>query len=648
MGFEITKIFGPKECWSYNGGVFYPFKKNKLCKETNEKYKKKMKETYLKSKKKRKYMCKNSINNKIISKKQRKYTYKNSINNKLKTKKRGGYRETDLIEAIETGNLEIIKNFFSENEFKIDNKIKGDDGDGYTPLHYACLRGQYNLVSFFIEKGANLDVQNFSSESILHTLLEKHFFYSESKLLNLFELLLKKGINTEILNENGDSALYCSILENSKLSLNLVKLLLKYDANPNNYNDINKPIIGKAYESNNYEICKLLINSGVHIPKDLIEDSTHKIDKYLKECYDFQESILSKVYVDSERSINNNDENINFFLKGLLVNDDDYISKVMNVRNFDGDSIPHIVCYMNYTNSIETLIKFYRIWETNRNSSDKTPLYHIVEHNNLKILQILIKKGCNLRVKNRISMVDMERVGRYISITLVDTSINELELSIHGIDMARLLIKYGSEMKPRFSLFLHTNPIDEVIDDEDFNLLEEYNDYLNLNTELENYKEKSKHIFQLMYSQRFDEFVEQVKNFINPLYIFDENGNSLIHIASSNSQLIFIDYLLKEIPKYFNILNLKNDKNQNIMDVSTNETVIKKIKDHIRFVDSIKGHNYMKRKSIFKQENTVKNKKLRSTYRDITGNVASFLTHGGYVKKTKKSKITKLKQNSKK
>ena len=49
MGFEITKTFGPNECWCHNGGVFYPCKKNKLCKETNEKYNK-MKQKYLNSK----------------------------------------------------------------------------------------------------------------------------------------------------------------------------------------------------------------------------------------------------------------------------------------------------------------------------------------------------------------------------------------------------------------------------------------------------------------------------------------------------------------------------------------------------------------------------------------------------------------------
>lgn len=51
MGDFIKKSFGPPECWcAPGGGAFYPCKKNKLCKETNEKYNK-MLHKYLNSKK---------------------------------------------------------------------------------------------------------------------------------------------------------------------------------------------------------------------------------------------------------------------------------------------------------------------------------------------------------------------------------------------------------------------------------------------------------------------------------------------------------------------------------------------------------------------------------------------------------------------
>ena len=52
---DSKKTFGPDECWCTQGGqVFWPCKKNKLCKETNEKFQK-MKQKYLKSKTYKKY-----------------------------------------------------------------------------------------------------------------------------------------------------------------------------------------------------------------------------------------------------------------------------------------------------------------------------------------------------------------------------------------------------------------------------------------------------------------------------------------------------------------------------------------------------------------------------------------------------------------
>lgn len=47
---DSKKLFGPDECWcTQHGQVFYPCKKSKLCRETNEKFSK-MKDKYNKSK----------------------------------------------------------------------------------------------------------------------------------------------------------------------------------------------------------------------------------------------------------------------------------------------------------------------------------------------------------------------------------------------------------------------------------------------------------------------------------------------------------------------------------------------------------------------------------------------------------------------
>ena len=68
--------FGPDECWcTQHGQVFYPCKNNKLCKETNDKFKKlRKKYGYKKSKKSKKVSNKSK---KLFRKSKRKINYLN-------------------------------------------------------------------------------------------------------------------------------------------------------------------------------------------------------------------------------------------------------------------------------------------------------------------------------------------------------------------------------------------------------------------------------------------------------------------------------------------------------------------------------------------------------------------------------------------
>ena len=75
--------FGPNECWcTQHGQVFYPCKNNKLCKETNNKFKK-LKEKYINSKKSKKVFKKSK---KLFRKSKRKISHLNKTK-KYKSKK---------------------------------------------------------------------------------------------------------------------------------------------------------------------------------------------------------------------------------------------------------------------------------------------------------------------------------------------------------------------------------------------------------------------------------------------------------------------------------------------------------------------------------------------------------------------------------
>jgi len=42
------------------------------------------------------------------------------------------------------------------------------DGDGWTPLHWACYRQQPEMVKLLLEKGASVELRSFSGDTPLH------------------------------------------------------------------------------------------------------------------------------------------------------------------------------------------------------------------------------------------------------------------------------------------------------------------------------------------------------------------------------------------------------------------------------------------------------------------------------------------------
>ena len=42
------------------------------------------------------------------------------------------------------------------------------DQHGFTPLHYACMHGQTNIIDFLLNRGCRVDILNMGGDSLLH------------------------------------------------------------------------------------------------------------------------------------------------------------------------------------------------------------------------------------------------------------------------------------------------------------------------------------------------------------------------------------------------------------------------------------------------------------------------------------------------
>lgn len=93
-----------------------------------------------------------------------------------------------MIQASRNGLTSTIKLLL---DYKIPININCRDSSRYTPLMFACIRGNYQMAELLIMNGANVNLKNRYGT----TALMSASFYGRSKIV---DLLLKAGAKTDV------------------------------------------------------------------------------------------------------------------------------------------------------------------------------------------------------------------------------------------------------------------------------------------------------------------------------------------------------------------------------------------------------------------------------------------------------------------
>ena len=101
--------------------------------------------------------------------------------------------ETPLMIASINGDLPLVKTLVQKNRAQLDHI-------GWTPLHYAASRGQFEVSQFLIDNGALVDSKNLGGTTPLMMAVQSGNEY-------LVKLLLDKGANLKLRNDLGLSAI---------------------------------------------------------------------------------------------------------------------------------------------------------------------------------------------------------------------------------------------------------------------------------------------------------------------------------------------------------------------------------------------------------------------------------------------------------
>lgn len=162
---------------------------------------------------------------------------------------------TPLHDAVFSGNIEMVK-LLLEKGAKINAKMEFGSG---TPLFHAIDRNNFEIVKILLDKGADVNVKNKEKEHVI-------FLAIENNQVDTVQQLLRYGVDVHTTeHKHGFTPLH---LAASLGNEEIVKMLLKYFANPNATANNNSTPLLCASQNDQQNIVKILSNLESHINYD--------------------------------------------------------------------------------------------------------------------------------------------------------------------------------------------------------------------------------------------------------------------------------------------------------------------------------------------------------------------------------------------
>lgn len=187
----------------------------------------------------------------------------------------------DLVEEINENNIQNFKNVIKSN--KIDLNYK-EPTYGNTLLMVLAQNNNYEFAKVLLEEGADPNIQNnyTGSSALIYAAIQED---KSGENLKFIKLLLNNKANPNLAeigerninNQTRKTPLLaaCGTINNSKNTLEKVKLLVNFGANIDYTNEFNQFPIGEALIYEHYDVVLYLIKKGANTNKVIFDRSKY-------------------------------------------------------------------------------------------------------------------------------------------------------------------------------------------------------------------------------------------------------------------------------------------------------------------------------------------------------------------------------------
>lgn len=169
-----------------------------------------------------------------------------------------------IVEAAKAGDLKTLQTILKQDP----SKLNAIDEDQYTALHWACIRAHWDVASFLIDKGADLNMQGGDGGTPLNWAVHHDN-------VEIVKRMVEKGAKLNRQNQWGMTELHTAIWRGN---IHVVEYLLDQGSDPMLKTEEGWTAMHYAFRSGHDNIIELLRNRGLPFN---VQDNTGRYPQHL-------------------------------------------------------------------------------------------------------------------------------------------------------------------------------------------------------------------------------------------------------------------------------------------------------------------------------------------------------------------------------